>query len=193
MDGRVPLSPRTNIAAGSGAQLQPKMELLATPQGKKGRWGPRSSGLSSHKFQHCENVDSSNNLSYTTTTAASTPDAKQLHFPPPVTPKSNVKKRLGWNPKQQLPNEQDSGNSAAMFWSSQALSSKRISSGNCSGELHLRSDLWVFFPECTHVHCQDLKHKQTTLCQILLPQLPQMSIQLHLWMGAVTICNQYME
>jgi hypothetical protein len=34
---------------------------------------------------------------------------------PPATPKSNVKKRLGWNPKQQLPNEQDSGNSAAMF------------------------------------------------------------------------------
>jgi hypothetical protein len=31
---------------------------------------------------------------------------------PPATPKSNVKKRLGWNPKQQLPNEQDSGNSA---------------------------------------------------------------------------------
>jgi len=36
MDGRVPLSPRTNIAAGSGAQQQPKMELLATPRGKKG-------------------------------------------------------------------------------------------------------------------------------------------------------------
>jgi hypothetical protein len=34
---------------------------------------------------------------------------------PPATPKSNVKKRLGWNPKQQLPNEQDLGNSAAMF------------------------------------------------------------------------------
>jgi len=37
MDGQVPLSPRTNIAAGFGAQLQPKMEFLATPQGKKGR------------------------------------------------------------------------------------------------------------------------------------------------------------
>jgi hypothetical protein len=36
MDGRVPLSPRTNIVVGSGAQQQPKMELLATPQGKKG-------------------------------------------------------------------------------------------------------------------------------------------------------------
>jgi hypothetical protein len=60
-------------------------------------------------------VDSSNNLSYTAAAAASTPDAKQLHFPPPATPKSNVKKRLDWNPKQQLPNEQDSGNSAAMF------------------------------------------------------------------------------
>jgi hypothetical protein len=34
---------------------------------------------------------------------------------PPATPKNNVKKRLGWNPKQQLPNEQDLGNSAAMF------------------------------------------------------------------------------
>jgi hypothetical protein len=54
-------------------------------------------------------VDSSNNLSYTAAAAASTPDAKQLHFPPPATPKSNVKKRLGWNSKQQLPNEQDSG------------------------------------------------------------------------------------
>ncbi|CAK9271127.1 unnamed protein product [Sphagnum jensenii] len=108
MDGRVPLSPRTNIAAGSGAQQQPKMELLATLRGKKGGCGPGSSGLSSHKFQHCENVDSSSNLSYTAA-AASTPDAKQLHFPPPATPKSNVKKRLGWNPKQQLPNEQDSG------------------------------------------------------------------------------------
>jgi hypothetical protein len=60
-------------------------------------------------------VDSSNNLSYTAATAASTPNAKQLHFPPPTTPKSNVKKRLGWNPKQQLPNEQDLGNSTAMF------------------------------------------------------------------------------
>jgi hypothetical protein len=63
-------------------------------------------------------VDSSSNLSYTAAAAAaaaSTPDAKQLHFPPPATPKSNVKKRLGWNSKQQLPNEQDSGNSAAMF------------------------------------------------------------------------------
>ncbi len=111
---------------------------------------------------------------------------------PPATPKSNVKKRLGWNPKQQLPNEQDLGNSAAMFWSSQALSSKKISFGNCSGELRLKSDLWVFFPECTQVHCQDLKQKQTTLCQILLPQLPQMSVQLHLKMG-VAVCNQYME
>ncbi|CAK9869214.1 unnamed protein product [Sphagnum jensenii] len=109
MDGRVPLSPRTNIAAGPGAQQQPKMELLATPRGKKGGGGPGSSGLSSHKFQHCENMDSSSNLSYTAAAAASTPEAKQLHFPPPATPKSNVKKRLGWNPKQQLPNEQDSG------------------------------------------------------------------------------------
>jgi hypothetical protein len=115
MDGRVPLSPRTNIASGPGAQQQPKMELLATPRGKKGGGGPGSSGLSSHKLQHCENVDSSSNLSYTAAAAASTPDAKQLHFPPPATPKSNVKKRLGWNPKQQLPNEQDSGISAAMF------------------------------------------------------------------------------
>jgi hypothetical protein len=61
-------------------------------------------------------MDSSSNLSYTAAAAASTPKPytlnpkpKQLHFPPPATPKSNVKKRLGWNPKQQLPNEQDSG------------------------------------------------------------------------------------
>jgi hypothetical protein len=76
MDGRVLLSPRTNIAAGLGAQQQPKMELLATPQGKKGGGGPRSPGLSSHKFQHCENVDNSSNLSYTAVAAESTPDAK---------------------------------------------------------------------------------------------------------------------
>jgi hypothetical protein len=54
---------------GSGAQQQPKMELLATPRGKKGG----SSGLSSHKFQHCENVDSSSNLSYTAAIATSSP------------------------------------------------------------------------------------------------------------------------
>jgi len=36
MDGRVLLSPQTNIAVGSGAQQQPKMELLATSRGKKG-------------------------------------------------------------------------------------------------------------------------------------------------------------
>jgi len=36
MDGQVLLFPRTNIVAGSGAQQQPKMELLATSRGKKG-------------------------------------------------------------------------------------------------------------------------------------------------------------